>query len=199
MIAALFEDELGALARRADVLAQVDAVDRTPDLAGRGHGVSVGEPGVAVEIGPRILEDRGAQRQESIDVPRLDIGFVRVHVDREVEEIRDEHTRGPAGRDLARLEHVQAFDDHDVGPVDDLVVAGHDVVRLMRVDRRSHVGLADAHGGHELDQPPHVVALRKPLAREQAALLEHGVREQEPVGGDEIDTRMRPSSVLRAS
>ena len=81
---------------------------------------------------PRILEDRFAQRQESLDIPRFDVVLVGVDVDRKIEEVRD---HDPAG---ARLQDVQAFDDDDVGPIDDLELAGNDVVRLMRVDRGVH-------------------------------------------------------------
>ena len=102
--------------------------------------------GLVVASAPRSggSTNRGSRKTVSRSVRNratyhaLDVLLVGVDVDREVEEVRHEHARRPAGLAVARLQHVQPFDDHDVGTIDDLELARHDVVRLVRVDRRVH-------------------------------------------------------------
>ena len=93
-------------------------------------------------------------------------------------------------RVIAALQHVEAFDDHDVGPAHDLRLAGHDVVDDVGVDGRLDVLLARLHLGHELHEAAEVVALGEPLAAHDVALFEHRVREEEAVGRDEVDLRV---------
>ena len=80
--------------------------------------------GVAVEVGGGIAERRLAQAHEAGDVPVLDHAGVGVHVDREVEEVRDERDGLAALGHARRLQHVEAFDDQDVGAIDDGRLAG---------------------------------------------------------------------------
>ena len=58
----------------------------------------------------------------------LDARLVRIHVDREVEEVGDEQVRAPAPVQIARLQDVQSLEDHDVGAIHHLLLAGDDVV-----------------------------------------------------------------------
>jgi hypothetical protein len=71
-----------------------------------------------VEEGLRIAEGGLPQPHEARDVPVVDQLLVGIDIDREVEEIRQErHERAVLGQ-LARLQHVDALEDQDVGPVD---------------------------------------------------------------------------------
>ena len=137
---------------------------------------------VVAEVRAGIGEHRGTERQESLDVPALDVGLQRVDVDREVEVVAHE-LAGLGGH----LEHVEALEDEDVRPPDGLFLAGNDVVDDVAVDRRPHLGLAALHLPQEPQQAAGVVALRESLAVHDAALLEHGVGVEEAVGRDEID------------
>ena len=92
--------------------------------------------------------------------------------------------RGPGG-----LQHVEPLDDQHVRPPDDDAGAGHDVVGEVGVDRRADLLDAGLHVDDEPQQRPPVVRLREALALQQAAPLQLGVRQQEPVGGDQLDAR----------
>ena len=117
--------------------------------------------------------------------------FVGVDVDREVEEVGDDNRRFDAAPAHRSLQHVEAFDDDDVGAVEHDLLVGDDVVGEVRVHRRPHdLGCACLQLREETQQRAHVVAVGKALAAHQAARFERGVREQEPVGGDEVDARM---------
>src|SRR6266850_7441499 len=87
----LAEDQVGSLTCRHDVLPQIRSVDRIPDRLRGPLGVVVGESGVLVEVGLRLLERGGAQQQESLDVPPANVGLQCVDVDAEVEEVRNGH------------------------------------------------------------------------------------------------------------
>ena len=67
---------------------------------------------------------------------------------------------------------------------------GDDVVDDVAVDRRPDLVGAALQVAQELQQAAGVVALREALALHQAALGEHGVGVQEPVGGDQVDLRV---------
>src|SRR3954452_10442443 len=69
VIGALGQDEVGALPRRQDVLAQIDEIDARPD-GGRGlDRLGIGELGVAVEVRYRITEGGEPQGQKSVHIP----------------------------------------------------------------------------------------------------------------------------------
>ena len=92
-LAKIRENKIGSLARGLDVLSQIDAVDLAPDLRRDLHGFLDGESGVVVKIRRRVSERRLPKRQEALDVPALDVCFVRIHVNGEIKEVGDEHPR----------------------------------------------------------------------------------------------------------
>src|SRR6058998_2781319 len=55
------QDEIGALARRNHILAQVNKIDRLPDAVGSGMRLLVGERGISMEVGLGIAEGGVAQ------------------------------------------------------------------------------------------------------------------------------------------
>ena len=185
VVGALAQHQRRPPPRRQDVLLQVLAVDLRPDAPSGGDGLVVAQVGEAVEVAAGVLEDRSAEREEALHVPLLDVALLGVDVDGEVEVVADEL----AGL-VADLQHVQALEDHDVGLADHVLLAGHDVVHDVAVDRSPHLGLAALHRGQEVEQAPGVVALGEALAVHEAAVLEHPVRVEEPVGGDEVDLRV---------
>ena len=151
-----------------------------------------------MEVGLGITERGLAQGQEAVDVPASQHLLVGVDVDREVEEVG--HVRDSLAilRQLPGLQHIQAFDDQDVGAVDLDRLVRHHVIDQMRVDRRAHRASAGLHVGKEAQQRRQVIALRKALPFHQAFAFEHGIRQQEAVGGDEIDLRhVRPAREQR--
>ena len=85
------------------------AVDLPPDAARGVDRLVVGQFGVEPEEAVGIAEHRLPQREEAVDVPLLDVVLVGVEVDREVEVVADE-----LGEPLCGLQHVEAFEDHDV-------------------------------------------------------------------------------------
>ena len=127
----------GIMATEQDVLAQVHEIDRPPDSARGRVRLLSRERRISMEVGRRVLEHRVAKRVEPLDVPMFDVGFVRVHVYREVEEVRYEHRRRLAAARTG-LQHVQPFDDDDVRLTDQLILTGNDVIREMRIDRRRY-------------------------------------------------------------
>ena len=146
---------------------------------------------VAMEVrrGSRKTVSRSAQ--EARDVPRLDVRFVGVDVDREVEEIRHEHPRRPARRPSPVCSTFSPSTMTMSGRSTTWNSPGDDVVRLVRVHRRVHGAGRGLDVRHELDQPTDVVAFRKPFALQQPARLEHAIRQEEAVGRHEVDARMR--------
>ena len=92
---------------------------------------------------------------------------------------------------VARLQDVESFDNHDVGPaVHDLVLSRNDVVHLMGVNRSCNIGLPGLQVGHELEQAADIVAFRKTLPAHQTFLFKNSVRKQEAVGCNQVDLRM---------
>src|SRR5713101_6899489 len=118
MVRALDQDEVRSLPRGQNVLAKVRAVNRVPDLPGHALGRLVGQGGVPVKVGRRLLERGGPKEEEALDVPPARMGFGRVHIDAEVEEVGDRDPRVPMEAGGRRLEDVQTLEDHNVRPVD---------------------------------------------------------------------------------
>ena len=110
---------------------------------------------------------------------------VGVDEDREVEVVAHELLAA-----VADLEHVQPLEDQDVGLAHRHPAAFDDVVHDVAVDRRIDLGDAALQLAQEPQQASRVVALRKPLAVHDAALLQHRVRVEEAVGRHQIDLRM---------
>src|SRR4029453_9448508 len=148
--------------------------------------LSVRQGRVAVEVGFRIAERSTAQGQESIHVPALQYVLVGVEVDRKIEEVRYEGARLAALRRDAGLQHVEAFDDEDIGPVDLDPLVGHDVIGEMGIDRRAHRSASGLDVGEKAQQRRQVVALGKALLLHQILALENRVRIEKAIGGDEV-------------
>ena len=95
----LLEHEASALPSREDVLPQVAPVDLPPDAVRELDRLLVAHRREAMEVRVRITEDRRPQRLEPLQEPLLDVRFLRVDVDREVEEVGHEDRRRVAGAD----------------------------------------------------------------------------------------------------
>ena len=80
--------------------------------------------GIALEEGVRIAEGGLAQAHEAVDVPVVDQALVGIDIDREIEEIRHHRHDLAVSRQVARLQHVDALEDQDIRPVDDLELSG---------------------------------------------------------------------------
>ena len=115
----LAQHEVGAVAGGQDVLEQVRLVDRRPRCARAVAAASSSDErrrsgGSRTRgRGRRCAAASGSARRTS----RAMSSIVRVDVDREVEEVRDEEPRLRRPR-RRRLQHVQPLDDHDVGLLD---------------------------------------------------------------------------------
>jgi len=118
MVAALAQDEIGALPRRQNVLSQIDEIDRAPDRKPRRDRLLLRQRGVAVEIGGRVAERRLPEPQEALHVPALDQIVGGIDIDREIEEVGDEGNGLAVLGQLGGLEHVQPLDNDDVGALD---------------------------------------------------------------------------------
>src|SRR6266481_45644 len=104
---------MGPLPCRQNVLPEVWAVDRVADGPGRPLGSFVGECGVLMEIRLRLLQRGGPEEKEPFNVPASNVGLQRVHVDAEVNEVRDEHSS--VSRTIGgRLQDIQSLQDYDV-------------------------------------------------------------------------------------
>ena len=199
MVVALAQDQVGALARRQDVLVKIGEIDRGPDRVRCLHRLFFRQLRIAMEIGGRVLERGAAQAQEALDIPAPDRFLVGIEIDREIEEVGDEGLRFVSIRRLPRLQDVQPFDNENIRPVDRNRFALKNIVGEVRIDRRLYLGRARLHIGEEAEQALDVEALGETLALHQPALFEHLVRIEEAVGRDEIDFRMvRPAREQRA-
>src|SRR5262249_24379178 len=67
----LLQDQVGALARRQDVLAQIEEIDAPPDRRRGRDRLRVRQSRIAVKVRFRIAERGAAQSQKPIDVPAL--------------------------------------------------------------------------------------------------------------------------------
>ena len=97
-------------------------------------------------------------------------------------------------RQLGGLEHVQSFDDQNVGTVHDDLFARHDIIGEVRIDRRFDIRLPGLHVGDELKKPRLIEALGEALSVHDAPPLQLLIWQQEAIRWDEIDARMvRPA------
>ena len=92
-----------------------------------------------MEIGDRIAEGGLPQAQEPLHIPALDDAGIGIDVDGEIEEVRYERDRLAVTRQACGLQHVQPFDDEDVGTVYHDALARRHVVEGVRVDRCLHL------------------------------------------------------------
>ena len=180
MVFGLLQDQRGAIAGRLDVLDEVDGIDTFPDLECDISGLRVGEVGIPSEIGVMLCERGVPESQESLDVPTFDILCLGVDKDREVEVVGHERTLIPG------LEHVQPFQDQDVGLVHDPGLIGDCVVGNVGVDGHFEMSLAALDPGDELEQRPPVVTLREALPFQKAAFLENLVWVKKAVRSHEV-------------
>ena len=81
-------------------------VDGIPDLQRGVGGLFAVQTGVAMKVRFRTLENRPLKCQKAVDVPLLDVGFIRVDVDGEIEKIRDKRQRRGALAAMPGLENV---------------------------------------------------------------------------------------------
>src|SRR5207248_3777628 len=88
------------------------------------------------------------------------------------------------------LQHVQSFDDQDVGLIDDDLLAGYDIVGEVRINGCGDLAPAGLDVGKEQEKGGQIVALGKTLAVHKAFAFEDLIRQEEPIGGDEIDFRV---------
>ena len=192
VVRALAQHQGGPAAGRAHVLHQVGLVDGAPDLAGRSPAPPPPGPrrtGGSTEAGSwnavsRSLRNRS--RYQLLDVARC--GRPR----RSLKSKKSARpTRVRPSCPAARLQHVEALDDQDVGPAHGQPLA-RARCRRSGASRPARVTSAapGLHVGDEAGQRPPVVGLGEALARHQPAALELGVGQQEAVGGDQLDPRV---------
>ena len=81
MVFDLFNNEVGAFARRQDVLSKIHRVDGFPDLRGRLPRFRNSQVGIAMKVRRRILENGLLESQEAVYVPLPDMFFLRVDED----------------------------------------------------------------------------------------------------------------------
>ena len=118
MVFAFAENEIGALARRQNILAQVHEIDRVPQRQRGLARLVLRQRRIAVEISRGIAEGGLTQTQEALDIPVLHERLARIDIDRKVEKVGDE------GNGLAilwqdgGLKHVESLDDDDIGMLD---------------------------------------------------------------------------------
>ena len=132
-----------------------------------------------------ILEHRFAQREKTLHIPMLDVALERIDVNAEIEVVTHELIRLSTN-----LEHVEPFENENVGLIDSHGLAIDNVVHDVAVDGRGHDGRAALEFAQELQQTLGVVALGEALAVHDAALLKNLVGIQKAVGGDEAHLRM---------
>src|ERR1035441_8983736 len=89
MIRSFVEDQVGALTGRQDVFDQVLAVDGLPDPGRRFTRFFHRQTGEVVKVRGRTPERRFPESQEPFLIPLVDDWLVGIHVDREIEEVRD--------------------------------------------------------------------------------------------------------------
>src|SRR4028118_1238929 len=101
-----------------DVLLEVGVIYLVPDAQRAILGFLDREVRETVEVRGVVPQRLFSQTQEALQVPRLDVLFLRVHVDREVDVIGDEDPVAIGGLRQPGLQHVQALHYQDVGPPD---------------------------------------------------------------------------------
>jgi hypothetical protein len=163
VVGSLVQDEGGPGAGGLDVLDEVDLVDGFPDAGAERvdfRGADLGKP---AERGLRVGERGLPQRMQPTEEPSLDVLWPRVDVDGEVEEISERESAG-----WGWLQHVDPFEDEDVGPLHGLPLPGKDVVGQVRIDRRANLSHAGPHLLDEAQQSPAVIRLGEALLHQSA-------------------------------
>ncbi len=125
----------------------------------------------AMEEALRVGEGGFPQPGEALHEPAPQICFVGVDVDGKIEEVGGKQDRLSVLGQFARLQNVQPFDNQDVGPVDDGLLARDHVIDQVRVDRHADIRLAGLDVGKEGDEAGAVIAFGKPLRSMRACAL----------------------------
>ena len=180
----LLENQVRALACRTDIFAQVQQIDVSQMRRAVERASSSLSRGIAVKVGCLVLENGLAQAQESLDIPAFDGRLVRVQVNGKIEKVRHEKPRAVAPS-IGRLQHVQSFEDQNVGLLHALLRSGHDVVMQVGIDRAAHFPHARFDIGEEAQQQSLIVAFRKSFALHEPARFERGIGMQKAVGCDQ--------------
>src|SRR5262249_31379502 len=127
---------------------------------------------------------RIAQGEKALNVPLADVLHVGIDINGKVKKVGDEHARFVFRLVIPRLQHVQPFDDHNIGLIDYLELVRHDIVVQVRIHRCPHCGKSGFHGGGKLDQGTQIITLWKTFAAHKAAFLQDTIRVEEAVSGD---------------
>ena len=101
-----------------EVITQIRVVDLIPDLTGGGHRLLFRQAGIVVEVAGRIGKGALAKTQETLYVPSLQQGGVGVDEDGKVDKVRYKYPVRVMGIIHAALQHVQAFQDENIGLFD---------------------------------------------------------------------------------
>src|SRR5450631_999152 len=189
MVLTLGQHEGGPAAGGQHVVDQVPLIDRAPDADRDLAGLFVREPGIAVEVGVRVGERGLSQVEEPRDIPGLDELLSGIDIDGEVEEVADRQAGASVGQHPGGLQDVEALDDEHVRAAHDDLLAGDDVIGQMGVDGRTDLLLAGLDLGHEPEQAPTVIRLRKALALQKPTAFELGIGVEEAIGGHQLDPR----------
>ena len=179
MVAVLAEQDIGAVAGAADVIAQVGQVDTGPDTAGKGLcrlGRQVAE--ADIERG-RIIGRGVPQPHEARNEPMFEISFIGIEIDQQVE-------RGGRVFPCMRRQ-AKAFDKDDIGGPEHAGKRRIDIIALVRIGR--HRRRAMAQRGERGGKGDAVIAFGKALAQGQSCGIEFGIGAQEAVGGDRGDAQ----------
>src|SRR5260370_36052229 len=136
------ENKMGAFPRGQDVRTEIGGVDLPSDGAGGDHGFLHREASETAEVRGRIAESRFAQRQETLNIPLLDVALIGIDVDAKV---GDEAAMLFLVVAISGLENVQALYNKDVGAADHLHFLRNNIIDEMRIDGHTH------HGNPRLD------------------------------------------------
>ena len=195
MWSALLSSTRSARPRRQDVLLQVDLVDVLPDLLRR---LARLVPATGSRSGGSRTRGSGRPSGRASGTARCTTSGCATASRRRRSRNRRSPTRRPAALSWAgtapvcstlRPSRIMMSGCRTI-----CTCAGDDVVVQVRVDGRGDLADAGLHVGDELQQPLDVVALGEALPVHDAARLQHAVRVEEAVGGDQVDLRMvRPA------
>ena len=184
MVSGFCEHQRCSHARGQNVLHQVGQVNGLPNGARLQRGLLIRELRETCKVRAWFAERRVLELDEALDVPTLNVFGACIHVNGEIKEVTD-HQRG------ARLQNVEALQNEDVRLIDDLVLAFHHVIRIMRVDRCLHIGAARLDLGDKAQQIAAMVGLRKTFPAHQIAAFQLIRGQEEAVRGDKVHARVR--------
>lgn len=91
---------------------------------------------------------------------------------------------------IGQLQHIQPFENNDVGLFYLVHRARNNVIVKVRVDRRRGAPRAGFDIRQKAQQQPLIVAFGKAFAVHEPALFEHAIREQKTIRSDQVHARM---------